>query len=111
VIRTTVVAPNHPLTAGLEKSVDVMFSSSPVYRLKPKASGVTVVAKYDGKATLRSGWAWGQAYLDGGIAVAEAAVGKGTVVLLAPQVNFRGQSHGAFKLWFNGILRASTGPE
>ncbi len=108
VIRTTLVDTASPLTYGLDKNVDVMFSTSPVYRLKPKATGVTVIAKYDGKKTLRSGWAWGEQYLDGGIAVAEAPVGKGTVVMFAPQVNFRGQTHGAFKLWFNGIVRAST---
>ncbi|HEY2786502.1 MAG TPA: M14 metallopeptidase family protein [Fimbriiglobus sp.] len=108
VLRTTIVDPTNPLTYGLDKNVDVMFSSNPVYRLKPKASGVTVVAKYEGKTPLRSGWAWGQQYLDGGIAVADASVGKGRVVLFAPQVNFRGQTRGAFKLWFNGIVRAST---
>jgi hypothetical protein len=109
VIRTTITDPTNPLTYGLDKNVDVMFSTSPVYKLKPKATGVTVLAKYDGKKTLRSGWAWGEQYLDGGIAVAEAPVGKGKLVIFAPQVNFRGQTHGAFKFWFNGIFGASTG--
>jgi hypothetical protein len=35
--------------------------------------------------------------------VAEAAVGKGKVFLYGPEIAFRGQPHGTFKLLFNGI--------
>ena len=57
---------------------------------------------------LDSGWAWGQQYLDGGTAVAEATVGEGKVVLLGPEVTFRGQPHGTFKLLFNGLYYGSA---
>ena len=57
-----------------------------------------------GSATpLRSGWAWGQGYLEGGVAVAEAKVGKGNLYLFGPEITFRGQPHGTFKFLFNGI--------
>jgi hypothetical protein len=35
--------------------------------------------------------------------VAEATVGEGKVVLLGPEVNFRDQPHGTYKLLFNAL--------
>ena len=60
---------------------------------------------------LDSGWAWGQQYLDGGTAVAEARLGEGKVVLLGPEVNFRDQPHGTYKLLFNGLFYGAAKPE
>ena len=65
--------------------------------------GVTAVAWFDSAEPLRSGWAWGQNRLYGGVAVAAAEVGKGHLYLYGPEVLFRGQSHGTFRLVFNGI--------
>jgi hypothetical protein len=100
----------HPLAWGLDDQVDMMFLSSPVFKLPDgdKAKGLKRVAWYDGKAPLRSGWAWGQEALDGGVAVAEAAVGKGKLVLCGPQILFRGQPHGTFKLLFNTLTQAGV---
>ena len=62
--------------------------------------------KYSSAASpLRSGWAWGQHYLEDGVAVAEAEVGKGKLLLFGPEITFRGQPHGTFKFLFNGIYR------
>jgi hypothetical protein len=98
----------HPLAAGMTSPLDVFFDESPVFGLAPDAEsrGVKRVVWYEGKTPLRSGWAWGQEALDGGAAVIEASVGKGKVVLLAPEVLQRGQSHGTFKLFFNAIYGA-----
>ena len=75
-----------PLAYGFEKQVDVMFDNSPVMHLCPSAAmnGVRPVAWFAGKDSLRSGWAWGQHYLEDGVAAAEAKVGKGKVFLLGP---------------------------
>jgi hypothetical protein len=40
--------------------------------------------------------------------VAEASVGEGKVVLLGPEVNFRDQPHGTYKLLFNGLYYGSA---
>jgi hypothetical protein len=40
--------------------------------------------------------------------VAEASVGGGKIFLLGPEVAFRGQPHGTFKLLFNGLYYASA---
>jgi hypothetical protein len=66
------------------------------------------VAWYDSKTPLRSGWAWGQEHLQGGTAIVEAKVGPGKLVVFGPQVLFRGQPHGTFKLFFNGIAQAGV---
>ena len=43
-----------------------------------------------------------------GTAIAEASVGEGKVVLLGPEVAFRAQPHGTFKLLFNGLYYGSA---
>ena len=95
----------NPLAFGMPKVVDVFFDSSPVFKLAPTAAAekTSAVAWFSGTAPLDSGWAWGQQYLDGGTAVAEASVGEGKVVLLGPEVNFRDQPAGTYKLLFNGL--------
>jgi hypothetical protein len=108
VLRTKVDA-NHPLAWGIGNEVDVLFAASPTFRLPEDADDLTRVAWFDGKTPLRSGWALGQEHLDGGVAVADAAVGTGRLVLFGPQVLFRAQPHGTFKFVFNAIVRAGTG--
>ncbi|HVE78498.1 MAG TPA: M14 family metallopeptidase, partial [Gemmatimonadaceae bacterium] len=82
-----------------------VFDNSPVFRLGDDAAarGVRPVAWFDSPAPLRSGWAWGQQYLDRGVAVAAAKVGKGELYLFGPEITFRAQPAGTFKLLFNGI--------
>lgn len=96
---------NHPLAYGMKERIDVLFDNSPVFRLLPESDnkGVTPVAWFDSDKPLRSGWAWGQHVLYGGVAIAEAKVGKGQLYLFGPEVLFRAQPHGTFKFFFNGI--------
>jgi hypothetical protein len=99
-----------PLAYGVKNRVDVFFNNNPVFRPRPEAqlAGVRPVAWFDSDTPLRSGWAWGQHYLDGGIAIAEAKVGQGNLFMLGPLVLFRGQIHGTFKFFFNGIYLAGA---
>ena len=87
------------------ESADVFFDNSPVFRLRPDAAlkGLRPVAWFDSKKPLRSGWAWGEAYLEQGTAIVDATVGKGKLVLFGPEIVFRAQPHGTFKFLFNGI--------
>jgi hypothetical protein len=100
----------HPLAFGMDEEVDVFFNNSPVFRLEPDAAreGATPVAWFDRDTPLRSGWAWGQHYLEGGVGVVDAAVGEGTLLLYGPEVTNRAQPHGTFKLVFNGIYYGSA---
>ncbi len=102
---------SNPLAYGMPSTADVDFDSSPVFRIVPNAQvRPTPVAWYSGTETLDSGWAWGQAYLDGGAAILEASIGQGKVFVIGPEVTFRGQPHGTFKLLFNGLYYGSATP-
>ena len=94
-----------PLAFGMPKLVDVMYDNSPVFKLLPdtEQGHALMVGWFSGPEVLDSGWARGQQYLNGGTAIAEGKVGKGTVSLLGPEVTFRGQSSGTFKLLFNAL--------
>jgi hypothetical protein len=99
-----------PLAWGLSgDEVDVMFSASPTFRLAEDASakGLRRVGWFDTKAPLRSGWAWGQERLEGGVGIIDAKVGKGRLALFGPQVLFRGQPHGTFRFVFNGLVQSA----
>ena len=99
-----------PVAQGMPAKADVFFDNDPVFRLKPdaQAKGVKPIAWFDSKEPLRSGWAWGQNYLESGVAAVEASIGRGKVYLFGPEITFRGQPHGTFKFLFNGIY-APTG--
>lgn len=103
---------SNPLAYGMPNRVDVFFDNSPVFRLKPEAAlkGLKPVAWFDNGAPLRSGWAWGQKYLQDGVAVIDARVGKGHLFMYGPEIAFRAQPHGTFKLLFNGIYLGKAEP-
>jgi len=91
----------HPIAHGMAERADVFFENSPVFKLS--AEGVKSVAWFDAKTPLRSGWAWGQQYLENGVIAVEARIGKGKAILFGPEILKRAQPHGTFKLLFNGI--------
>jgi hypothetical protein len=102
------VDPAAPSAVGAEDHIDVFFSNNPVFRLAPNAAarGVRPVMWFDTTTPLRSGWAWGQNYLDGGTTAFEAPVGQGRVFAFGPEITFRAQPHGTFKFLFNAIYAA-----
>ncbi len=104
------VDPTLPIAWGLGDELDVFFDGSPVMRLDPAAVGMGVrpIAWFDTDHPLRSGWAWGQERLRGGVAMAEAKVGSGNLFLFGPEITNRGQPHATFKLLFNGIFLAGA---
>ena len=86
----------------MPERLDIFYSNNPVFRVKAGAS-LRQVAWFDSDAPLRSGWAWGQQYLKGGIAVVDGQVGKGRLLLFGPLVAFRAHPHATFKFLFNGV--------
>jgi len=99
-----------PLAYGLPEKVDVDFDSSPAFRIKPAAgdTSTATVGWFQGTKVLRSGWAWGQQYLDGATAILEDQIGPGKVYLFGPEIAFRGQPHGTYKFLFNSLYLNSA---
>lgn len=93
-----------PVSWGMNSETDIFFSTSPVFSLAPGSisSGIVKpIAWYASDKTLRSGWAWGQEYLQDGVAAFQANVGTGKLFVFGPEITFRSQTHGNFKFLFN----------
>ena len=91
---------------GMKQLADVYFDDSPVFTINPDAQTkgtIKPLAWFASDKTLRSGWAWGQTYLKDGVAAFSASVGKGTLYAFGPEITFRAQTHGTFKLVFNQL--------
>jgi len=99
------VDPSQPSAYGMFKEADINFDNSPVFKLGTDAAekGIKPIVWFSTDKPLRSGWAWGQAYLKDGIAGFSAPVGSGKLFAYGPEIMFRGQSHGTFKLLFNEL--------
>ncbi|MEZ4455444.1 MAG: M14 family metallopeptidase [Gemmatimonadales bacterium] len=99
--------PANPAAFGMNEHTNVFFDDSPVFRLGPGAetAGVRRIGWFDTKTPLRSGWSWGESYLENGVVAFEATVGRGRAVFFGPEILKRAQPHGTFKLLFNSLMR------
>lgn len=100
------VATNSAANWGMEEYVNIYFDRSPVFKLTAEGMATNVVKPlmwFDSATPLRSGWSWGQAYLKDGVTAFEANVGKGKLYVFGPEITFRAQAHGTFKLLFNQL--------
>lgn len=95
-----------PAAWGMLAKSDIYFDRSPVFKISTEAitnGKIKPILWFSNPAALRSGWAWGQAYLRDGITAFEAEVGKGKLYAFGPEITFRAQTHGTFKLLFNQL--------
>jgi len=93
-------------TWGMSSRADLFFDSSPVFTLTPEAISkgqIKPLAWFDSAQSLRSGWAYGQEYLQNGVAAFEAKVGTGKMCAFGPEITFRAQTYSTFKLVFNQL--------
>ena len=95
---------------GMDSVADVYFDQSPVFHINPEAfanGSVHPIAWFATDKPLRSGWAWGQVYLLDGVAAFSATVGQGKLYAFGPEITFRAQTHGTFKLLFNQLYKTA----
>ena len=88
---------------GMPGKLDVVFNNSPVFKIDAGAKDVEPLITFGDKDALRSGWGWGQSYLNNGVTAFVAKVGKGNLYAFGPEITFRSQSHASFKLLFNEL--------
>ena len=95
---------------GMKKNADVYFNNSPVFKIATAdllKGDIKPILWFSSATPLRSGWAWGQGYLRDGITAFEAKFGKGKLYAFGPEITFRAQTHGTFKLLFNQLYEVS----
>jgi len=104
------VNPTHPLSYGMPKDAIVYRTDDPVLAFpsgrSPKG---TIVLRYEeGARAIASGWARGAETLYGKAALVETPIGKGTIVLFGFRPQYRGQTHGTYRLLFNALLDSAA---
>jgi len=92
-----------PVTVGVPDSLEIYFENSAAFTVSGTARAL---ATYPAEP-LRSGYARFQERLEGKAALVEVPVGSGRVILFGMRPQFRGQTHGTFKLLFNAVLLAA----
>jgi hypothetical protein len=102
--------PSHPVAFGMPASWPIFFEGDQAYRLKP---GFTiqseVVSRYPARGPiLQSGWLLGEDLLRDQANVVAFRVGKGYVVTLGSQIDFRAQPRATFKLLFNAMFHGPS---
>jgi hypothetical protein len=102
----------HPVAYGMPARWPVFFETDQAYRLSP---GFVVrgeaVSRYPKQGRiLESGWLLGEEYLRNQANAMSFKVGKGSVVALATEVDYRTQPRATFKLLFNGIFQGTAAP-
>jgi len=92
-----------PVTVGVPDSLAIYFENSAAFTVSGTARAL---ATYPAEP-LRSGYARFQERLEGKAALVDVPVGSGRVILFGMRPQFRGQTHGTFKLLFNAVLLAA----
>jgi len=102
--------PSHPVGFGMPERWPVFFESDQAYRLKPGFSIQSeVVARYPKEGPiLQSGWLLGEDLLHDQANVVAFRVGKGYVVTMGSQIDFRAEARGTFKLLFNAMFHGPS---
>jgi hypothetical protein len=90
---------------GYDAEEAVWCESSTPYFTPAAGATSTVVARYPTEGTLLlSGYVSGESALKGKLAIVDAQIGKGHVVLLAPNVLYRAQTTGTYMLFWNAVI-------
>jgi hypothetical protein len=100
----------HPVAWGMPAAWPVFFEGDQAYRLKP---GFTIqseaVSRYPVRGPiLQSGWLLGEDLLRDQANVVAFHVGKGYVVTMGSQIDFRTQPRGTLKLLFNAMFHGPS---
>ncbi len=98
---------NHPLGYGMPDEVLILFWDSPAFEIQHSrfSERYELVVEYPEKDILQSGWLVGEDQLAERAAMVSAQYGSGRVILFGFRPQFRAQTRGTFKLFFNVLLK------
>ena len=97
---------NHPLGYGMPDETLILFWDSPAFEIQHSrfSERYELIVQYPEKAILQSGWLVGEDQLAEQAAMVSAQYGAGRVILFGFRPQFRAQTRGTFKLFFNTLL-------
>jgi hypothetical protein len=98
----------NPLAYGMpSEGLALYMSGSPAFEIVPSEHNerFEVVVRYADRDLLQSGWLIGEATVAKKAGMVAAKQGNGRVILIGFRAQHRAQTHGAFKLLFNTLLR------
>jgi hypothetical protein len=101
--------PGTKLAAGMPLDPIVMFERGPAFEPKPGFKGEVLASYAPTGNPLRSGVLLHPEAIQGKAAAVMVEYGKGKVYLYGFRPQWRGQSHGAYKLFFNSLYPHSPG--
>ncbi len=93
---------SNPIAKGMKPKMPAYFIYSSAYDISDD-SKIKPIAKYGEKDILLSGWIFGEKYINGKTAIAEADYGKGKIILFGFRPQHRGQTYGTFPFIFNAL--------
>ena len=101
-----VVDTNHPLGYGMPDETLILFWDSPAFKIQHSrfSERYELIVQYPERAILQSGWLIGEEHLAEQAAMVSAQYGAGRVILYGFRPQFRAQTRGTFKLFFNTLL-------
>ncbi|MCZ6599111.1 MAG: M14 family metallopeptidase [Planctomycetota bacterium] len=94
----------HPILMGMPRRPVVMFDRSPAFDTKADFRGTVLASYAKGRNPLASGYLLGPEKLHGKAAALDVVFGDGRVVLFGFRPQWRGQSHGTYKMIFNALF-------
>lgn len=86
---------------GYPQQIDLYFSNNNVYKINDPH--IKPILWFSSEKVLKSGWSWGEKYLKDGVIGFEKQIEKGKLTIFTPDITFRAQAHGTFKLLFNNL--------
>jgi hypothetical protein len=93
----------HPALWGMPREPIIMFERGPVFEQKSGFRGVVLATYPRDRNPLESGYLLHPERIQGKAAALEVFQGDGRIYLFGFKPQWRGQSHGAYKLVFNAI--------
>lgn len=105
-LRVEVPDMTHSAVAGLPHDPIVMFERGPAFEVKEGFHGRVLAAYPKDESALMSGYLLHPERIQGKAAALEVQYGKGRVYLLGFRPQWRGQSHGTYKFFFNAFYES-----
>ena len=111
-LKAEIKEPTHPVVAGLPADLTVMFERNVAFDTRPNFRGKILAAYPKDRNPLRSGYLLGPEHLEGKAAALDVNFGSGHIIMIGFRTQWRGQSHGTYKLLFNAVYyNPSMAPE